>query len=125
MKVIKIEKTTVSPKIILDKKNNIFEFKGRSRPEDAVEFYQPILDWFDEYKNSPNDETCVHMDFEYFNTTSAKLILDIIKKIKLAQTAGKTVKIIWHYQEDDEDMQEAGEDYEELVGVPFEFKEYE
>jgi hypothetical protein len=59
----------------------------------------------------------------YFNTASSKIILDILMKLEEIQEAGNEILIEWHYEEDDEDMQEAGEEYSEIVEVPFSFIE--
>ena len=55
-----------------------------------------------------------------FNTASSKLILDILSKLEVIP--GTTVT--WYYHEDDEDMEEAGTEFSELVEIPFEFKTY-
>lgn len=120
MEVINLESTEDTPKIILDRNNGIFEISGRSLPEDSAEYYQPILDWLDEYSKSPNPETVFIFKLEYFNTASSKLILDILSKL---ETIDNTT-ISWFYHEDDEDMEEAGTEFSELVEVPFEFKTY-
>jgi hypothetical protein len=120
MEIINLEGTEESPKILLDKDNSIFEISGRSLPEDAAEFYHPIIDWLTRYGQSPNPETVVIFKLEYFNTASSKLILDILSKIEEI----KGSKIAWYYHEDDEDMHEAGTEFSELVDVPFEFKTY-
>ncbi|WP_027000568.1 DUF1987 domain-containing protein [Eisenibacter elegans] len=120
MDVINSEGTEDTPKIILDKNNGIFEISGRSLPEDAAEFYDPVLQWLGEYGSSPNPETVFIFKLEYFNTASSKLILDILSKLE-----GITgTSVLWYYHEDDEDMQEAGTEFSELVEVPFEFKPY-
>jgi hypothetical protein len=59
----------------------------------------------------------------YFNTASSKIILDILMKLEELHEDGNEVLIEWHYEEDDEDMQEAGEEYSEIVEVPFTFIE--
>ncbi len=120
MQIINLEGTEDTPKIILDKNNGIFEVSGRSLPEDSAEFYQPVLDWLDEYKSNPNGATDFVFKLEYFNTASSKLILDLLSQLEEI----KGVTIHWYYHEDDEDMQEAGEEFSELVEVPFEFKTY-
>ncbi len=56
----------------------------------------------------------------YFNTASSKMILDIMMKFEEMYQDGKDVLIRWFYPEDDEDMQEAGEEYADMVDVPFE-----
>jgi hypothetical protein len=60
------------------------------------------------------------VQLEYFNTSSSKCILDVFKKLESIHKSGdKEVIINWYYEEDDEDMLEAGEDYESIIRVPF------
>lgn len=120
MEIINLEGTEDTPKIILDKTNGIYEISGRSLPEDSAEFYQPVLDWLDQYQETPDSNTEFVFKLEYFNTASSKLILDVLSKLEDIDG----VTIIWYYHEDDEDMQEAGEEFSELVELPFEFKTY-
>jgi hypothetical protein len=120
MEVIKIKGTDDTPNIILDKDNDIFEISGRSLPEDVSTFYEPILNWLDEYAENPNPKTVFSFKLVYFNTASSKLLLDILMKLEEMHENGNEVLIKWHYPEDDEDMQEAGEEYAEIVDVPFE-----
>jgi hypothetical protein len=120
MEVLTREGSEDTPKVILDKNNGVFEISGRSLPEDAAEFYQPILDWLSRYEASPNSETKFQFKLEYFNTASSKLILDILSQLEGIE--GTVVQ--WFFHEDDEDMEEAGEEFSELVEIPFEFKTY-
>ena len=93
--------------------------KGRSIPENSIEFYKPLVDWLDEYSKKPNDKTEVNIKLEYFNTSSSKCILDVFKKLETIYKDDNNVVINWYYEEDDEDMLEAGEDYESIIRVPF------
>lgn len=116
MAVLNIAGTEDTPSVVLDKENNLLEMSGRSLPEDAAEFYRPVLEWLDDYAASPNAETKFHMKLEYFNTASSKLLLDILTKLEDIDNA----KVLWYYHDDDEDMEEAGEEFEELIDVEFE-----
>lgn len=120
MQVIHLEGTEDTPRVMLDKATGIFEISGRSLPEDAAEFYSPILNWLTEYSKASNPKTEFVIKLEYFNTASSKLILDTLSKLE--DINGATV--LWYHYEDDEDMQEAGQEFAELVDVPFEFKTY-
>jgi SiaC family regulatory phosphoprotein len=120
LEAIYLDGTEDTPKIVLDKGNNLFEISGRSLPEDAAEFYQPILDWLEKYQGQENSKTNFMFKLEYFNTASSKLILDILSKLEEIEGASVT----WYYHEDDEDMEEAGEEFSELVDIPFDFKTY-
>ena len=124
MEVIKIIGTDDTPNVILDASNNIFEISGRSLPEDVASFYEPILDWLDDYAEDANKKTVFDFKLVYFNTASSKLILDILLKLEEMYEAGKDVLVRWHFPDDDEDMEEAGEEYADIVEVPFEQVSY-
>ncbi|MDR2928885.1 MAG: DUF1987 domain-containing protein [Cytophagaceae bacterium] len=121
MDVIKIAGTDDTPNVHLDKDNGILELSGRSLPEDVTAFYQQILDWIDEYVKAPNDKTVFNFKLEYFNTASSKMILDILLKFEAVVEGGHDVVIKWFYNEDEEDMLEAGEEYADIVEVPFDY----
>ena len=125
MEALRIEATDETPQVVLDPAGNTFEFSGKSLPEDVQTFYGPVMDWLGEYANSPNDVTVVVFKLVYFNTASSKLILDILFKLEELHDAGNTITCEWHYQEEDEDMEEAGEEYADLVEMPIELKSYE
>ena len=124
MEALIYKKTEDTPAIHLDKAAGIFEFSGKSLPEDVTVFYNPILAWLDEYASSPNNPTVVKMKMDYFNTASSKLILDILMKLEEIQEEHSCVKIEWYFKEDDEDMEEAGEEFSDIVEIPFEIKSY-
>jgi tagatose-1,6-bisphosphate aldolase len=68
----------------------------------------------------------LHIQLEYFNTSSSKCLLDILKKLQIvSQNGGSKVKVVWYYEEDDEDMLEAGEDYQAIIRIPFEMTKIE
>jgi hypothetical protein len=124
MEVVNIKGTDDTPKVILDKANKIFEISGRSLPEDVNMFYEPILKWIDQYTADPNDETVFNFKLEYFNTASSKVILDILLKFEEIIEKSHKVIVKWHYHEDEEDMLEAGEEYADIVEIPFEYVIY-
>ena len=125
METIKIMGTEDTPSIILDIKTNVFVISGRSLPEDSGLFYEPIIEWFEDYKINPNPETTLTLKLVYFNTASSKLILDILTILEEINQTGKKVKVNWYYTEDDEDMQEAGEEFSDIIDLPFEHIPYE
>ena len=124
METIKIQGTEDTPKVILDKDTELMEISGRSLPEDVASFYEPVLTWLDEYAQNPNPKTVFNFKLIYFNTASSKLLLDILMKLEEIHEAGNDVLIRWHFPEDDEDMEEAGEEYADIVDVPFEQVSY-
>ena len=119
MEPLLIESTQKTPYISFDKNSGVLEIKGRSIPENSIEFYKPLVDWLEDYSQEPSDKTEVKVHLEYFNTSSSKCILDVFKKLESIHKANNSVSINWYYEEDDEDMLEAGEDYESIIRVPF------
>ncbi len=114
-----IKGTPKTPSIFFNEEEGKIEIKGRSIPENSIEFYKPLVDWLEDYIKDPKDKTEVNIQLEYFNTSSSKCILDIFKKLEGINDTGKDIIINWYYEEDDEDMLEAGEDYESILKVPF------
>ena len=124
MEVVNIEATDETPKVILDAENGIFEFSGKSLPEDVTVFYNPILEWIEKYAESPNKPTNIVFKMDYFNTASSKLILDILMAFEEIHEVHESVNIDRYFREDDEDMEEAGDEFSDIVDIPFELKQY-
>ena len=118
-----IEPTRVTPLVNFDPEEGILEVKGRSSPENSILFYQKIIDSLDEFAESGGDEFTANFSFEYFNTSSSKCLFDVFKKLSKINDEGKELTINWFYEEDDEDMMEAGEDYADLLDLDFNFRE--
>jgi hypothetical protein len=119
MESLLIEGTAKTPTVKFDPNMGFMEIKGRSIPENSIEFYKPMVDWLERYAKSPKSQTKVNIQLEYFNTSSSKCILDVFKKLEEIHKSNNPVVINWYYEEDDEDMLEAGEDYESIIRVPF------
>lgn len=122
-----IEKTSHSPKVIFDPDNKIFEISGESRPPDVREFYDQIIKWLDEFSlylvNSvdKSEKIAFDFDFEYFNSSSGKLILDICKILASLRSKEFNIVVNWHFEKDDFDMLEVGKEMSKIVKFPFEY----
>jgi len=125
MEPISITGTPKTPTVSFDRDSGKVEIKGRSIPENSIEFYKPLVDWLEAYLSNPAELTEVNIQLEYFNTSSSKCILDVFKKLEAIYKSGNEVVIKWYYEEDDEDMLEAGEDYQSIIKIPFKMIETE
>lgn len=129
MEKLIIEPTFNSPSVILDPTAGQFEFSGESRPENVRKFYLPILEWLDSYAGEQSSMESskrpssiqVQFNFEYFNSTSAKYILDIFKALNVLNDLGINILVKWLYEEDDEDMLEVGEEMSRMSRLDFEY----
>lgn len=126
MKPLIIKGTEFSPQILFNPQLMKFEISGESRPEDAGKLFGNVLEWLEEYlTENKKDQNSSPLKFEfnllYFNTVSAKYILEILRVIHVYYLEGSKIKILWYYKVKDEDMKESGEEFERLVNMPFEF----
>lgn len=114
MQRLYLEANSSCPEVIFDSESKQFEIKGMSRPENATKFYEPILEWMQEYINAGNSVNLV-FKMVYFNTASSKLLLHLAKVLE----SGSGNSVTWLYEKDDEDMMEAGQEFEEIISLPF------
>ena len=122
MEDLKLEGSAKTPFVEFSSNGELL-LKGRSIPENSIEFYKPLIEWIDDYSQSVNENTVLSVQLEYFNTSSSKCILDVFKKLETL--SGSNVSVKWYYEEDDEEMLEAGEDYEAIIDLDFEMIEVE
>ena len=125
METLIIDGTNTSPQVKCDAKEGILELSGRSYPDDAVTFYEPVYKWIEEYSKNPLENTVFNVKLSYFNTASAKIILDILTEFEEMMSGDHKVLVRWHYTDDDEDMLEAGKEYSVIVDIPFEMVVYD
>jgi hypothetical protein len=127
MRKLVIDSTSSSPKVILDPEKRIFEISGESRPPDVGEFYGEIMDWLKDYSHhlvntsEERDPVVFNFDLEYFNSSSAKYLLDFCKEIAHVQQKRKDIMVKWHYENEDMDMLEVGREMSRMAKFPFEF----
>ena len=132
MEVFFKEGTEFTPRISLDPDKRLFEISGVSRPEDVSAFYTPVIEWLKGFKlmeidnlNSPYREDGFRIIFRlsYFNSSSAKMILQFLEILRDINDSGVSVNIEWYYEEGDEQVLEDGEDLAETIELPFRFIE--
>jgi len=122
MKPISINATFNTPAVKFNPQEGHFLLEGRSIPEDPGVFYEPILNWLDNYFDNPAPLTRIKIKLEYVNSGSSKYLLEFFRVIGRKHQEGHQCKITWYYEEEDEAIQDLGEHYKSTVKVPFEFK---
>ncbi|MBK9479314.1 MAG: DUF1987 domain-containing protein [Bacteroidetes bacterium] len=128
MQALFLKQTDFTPLVNFDLLTEKFEIKGESRPENTGKFYAQLTQWLEDLKkevatNSLEKQLVFDFKFDYFNSTSAKYILDLLAILQEINNPLNKVNITvrWHYDKLDEDMRESGEEFSHLVSLPFEF----
>ena len=123
MDTLYIKASDQTPEVKLNHNNGVISLEGRSLPDNPFEFYQPIFEWAEEFFNSDEVPLDLKFDFklEYYNTASSKQIAKLFKLMEESPSS-ENITIRWFYYEDDDDMLEAGQRYDMLINLNFEFE---
>ena len=123
IKHMHIGRTATSPEVELDLDRGTIDVTGRSLPANSEQFYERIYHWIEEYLKQPREQTTVNMRLDYLDTSSTKHFYNIFDRLCAVNGAGMHVQVNWHYEVGDEEMAEAGKDYESLFPMEFHFIE--
>ena len=123
MKTLFIELAEDSPEVLLIPENGHLTIRGRSYMEDTLPFYTDILEWSREYFKKPQPHTTLELEFEYINSASHRMIMDIIGEFNKYFIMGHDVEVVWNYHHSDESLAEMGEDIQEMFDLPVRCKE--
>lgn len=124
MEMLHIEGTDDTPEVLLDSGNNTFSISGRSFPENAIEFYEPIFAWLQKYAEEVENDMEFEFCMEYFNTSSSKQIAKIFLLLEKINE-NVFVQVIWKYKKEDSDMMASGMRFSKLLNLEFELCEVE
>ncbi|MFY0601157.1 MAG: DUF1987 domain-containing protein [Cyclobacteriaceae bacterium] len=118
-----IAPTSVTPYVKIDSEESKIIFCGKSSPPNSIHFYYPIIEKIKKLFADVEETIVVDFSFRYFNTSSSKCLFDLFKMLKGMEKEGKELEINWHYEEDDDDMLETGEDYADILDLEFNYIE--
>ncbi|WP_083261154.1 DUF1987 domain-containing protein [Crocinitomix algicola] len=117
------EGTRSTPQVELNPETGKFRIEGRSIPENAFEFYKPVMEWLIEYNKTPNVETHLEIYLEYINSGSLKQLFRIIYVLEDALEMGNESYVTWFYRKGDELMLQKGLEFQQFLDIPIQLKE--
>lgn len=115
----------VTPEIQMDAVSGYMQITGTSIPENSEEIYRPVLNWLKLYRQNPAQKTLMDIRLDYFNTSSSKFLLEILRILKEISDTGKEISIRWFYYAEDPDMLESGQDFMDIVDLKMEMVKIE
>ncbi|PKR80805.1 nuclear pore complex subunit [Brumimicrobium salinarum] len=122
MEILEKSSTPVTPHINFNPKTGVMLIQGRAIPQNAEEFWGPVLKWFYAYSIAPQSNTKLVFNMEYYNNSSSRQILFLLHKLNELKEQGYNASVLWKYTTEDKEMKEAGYDFSCMVEVPFEFE---
>jgi hypothetical protein len=114
MEPLQMAATQRSPEVDFDFDSGFFRMRGEIFPEDAAAFFGPILEQMEAYvRDLRGADMVFNFQLQYFNSSSAKGLMNLFRLLEQAAENGNRVQINWYYYEDDDTILEAGEDFAE------------
>lgn len=115
-----IEKTHQSPEVRFQKDGNLL-IKGISNGSNVQKFFEPVIAWLHEFKTQSPSKVNLILEIYYLNTSSALVMVEILKLVNSYKENGSHLTITWLYEEDDDDILDLGEDIQISTKSEFEF----
>ena len=106
-----IEAGERSPRILFDPGKGTLQISGESYPEDAAAFFGPVLRALENQLLQDGPPLLVDLELAYFNSSSAKALMNIFQMLEEAASQGRAITVNWRYHPDDDTMEEFGEDF--------------
>jgi len=100
--IIEATRTSLGIEYLYSK--GLLRLSGDSYPENAADFFQPLLQWVNEYVRVPHEQTTVEFRVKYFNTSSSRYIFQIMEILHTFEARDNAVKVVWISQGQDDDM---------------------
>lgn len=122
MEIITYRKTEKTPEVIIDYTKNIISITGICVPEDPKLFFDPIVKDLENFKQNKS-ELLFNIYLEYFNTGASKCLLNLFMEAAKSENEFQHLEINWFIEEGDEELKEAGEVFEEITKLKFNYKE--
>jgi len=122
MERLSITGGTSTPTVEFDPITGVLEIGGESYPENSYEFYSPLITWLEHFLKRTKVEILFSVTLSYLNTSSTKYMIDILDRFEAAHLGGRSVKVEWYYDADNERAKDTIEEFKEDFSMPFAVK---
>ncbi|HOD54656.1 MAG TPA: DUF1987 domain-containing protein [Candidatus Cloacimonadota bacterium] len=123
MESLHIDESKFTMAVDFNTEKGLCIMSGNSYPEDAISFFEPLNRWLSQYICEVNKPLTVEIKLNYLNSSSSKCFMDIFDLLDDYHQDGGNVHVKWFYQEDDDEIKEAGEELLEDMSFNFEYVE--
>jgi len=107
IKVQKNEGFFKYPNVNFDATTGHCMLSGESFMEDSKTYYTEIISWLHEFHETEQSKTLTFIiKLSYFNTSSSKMLYELLKVLEGFKTNGQTVVINWHYDSNDSELED-------------------
>jgi hypothetical protein len=105
---LEIQSTPTTLGIILDPVSHQLNFSGISYPTNPITFFQPVVDWVENYLlQSENAQVTINLHLSYFNTSSSTYLFRIMELFDTTHKKYGNVRVLWYYEDEEDDVLDA------------------
>jgi len=117
---LEIQKTGSTPYVLIDEENGYMKFDGESYHENVIIFFKDVTDWLGAFLLTDFGVFIFECALKYFNSSTAKLLLNMLTNMDDSSQDGKKVIVNWIADEENDIIIECGEDFkEEMENLEF------
>lgn len=116
-----IPATDETPEVSFSRLKDRSYINGRSLPENAFEFYAPLINWFAHHSSRIENHFEVEIKFDYFNSSSGRYLFEMLAMLE-KNPKKHYVKIVWIVEDGDELMLEKGVELKSLLDLNFDIR---
>ena len=114
------ERTKTTPYVLIDEEKGYMRFEGESYFEDVLGFFKEVNEWVEKHLSSDFEKFTFDCAMEYFNSSTTKMLYNLIHMMDEHSVNGKTVTVNWIVNDEDDMLIECGEDFkDEMENLEF------
>jgi len=110
MTALQLDATSRTPAVMIDPAAARMVIAGESYPEDVTAFFAQLTAALTAYFDSGADSLVADIKLTYFNSSSARALMEVLEQLDEAAGAGCAVTVDWHCDPDDDITREFAED---------------
>ena len=107
---MQLEATSRTPAVTLDPAAGRLVIAGESYPEDITAFYAQLTGALTAYFEGGSGALATEIRLTYFNSSSARALMELLEQLDEAAGSGSAVTIDWYCDPDDDITREFAED---------------
>ena len=105
--------TQSTPYVLINEEKHYMKLEGMCFHENATDFFEDIVKWLAEYLDSDFDTFTFDCKMKYFNSSTTKLLFDMLQLVNESAIKNKKAIVNWHVNKGDDLLTELYEDIEE------------
>jgi hypothetical protein len=118
MKDIYLARTSHSPEVDFRFSANSLSMSGEAYPENANEFFHPILTGLEKYLGAMDGQDIeFHFRLTYFNSAATKMLYSMFELLNESACTSNRVILNWYHDEEDDTILEFGEGIKDDFGA--------